>query len=49
MPLKEGNTIISVVISEEIKDELQVMADKEGRSLSNYVAKVLTDHVEKKE
>lgn len=37
---------IGLRISEELKQQLQRLADQEGRSLSNYVNLVLTKHVE---
>ena len=37
---------VSAYISEELKIELEKIADKQGRSLSNLVAFVLREYVE---
>ena len=36
---------MSLRIPREVKEELERLAKEDGRSLSNYVVRVLTDHV----
>ena len=39
-------TIIGIRVSETVKKSLQELADKEHRTLSNYVSKLLIEHLE---
>ena len=39
---------ISFMIEESMKQALQKLADKENRSLSNYVATILMKHLQEK-
>lgn len=36
---------MSLRIPREVKEELERLAKEDGRSLSNYVVRILTDHV----
>jgi len=40
---------MSLRIPREVKEELERLAKEDGRSLSNYVVRVLTDHVKNHE
>ncbi len=40
---------LGVRISEELKKKLQKLADKDNRTLSNYIEIVLQNHVKKME
>lgn len=41
------NIRVQTVISREIKDELEKLAKKDGRSISNYIARLIEMDVEK--
>jgi predicted HicB family RNase H-like nuclease len=41
MAIKKENTIIQVIISKEIKEQIEDKAKKDNRSLSNYIAHLL--------
>lgn len=45
MALAKDNTRIGLVVSKDFKEELQQLANSDGRTLSNYIVKVLIDHV----
>lgn len=36
---------MSLRVPKELKEKLEELAREDGRSLSNYVAKILADHV----
>jgi predicted HicB family RNase H-like nuclease len=38
---------IGLRITKELKDNLKYMAEKDNRSLSNYIEKILKNHVQK--
>lgn len=42
------DTTITIRISKALKDKLESMANKDGRSLSNYIINLLTKAIEKK-
>lgn len=44
--LKEGNTRITFVASVEEKEELAALAKKDGRSLGNYLTRLLSGEEE---
>ena len=46
MAIAKNNDRIGLTVSKEFKAELQKLADKDGRPLSNFVVKILTDYVE---
>lgn len=41
MPVEQ----VASYVESDVKQELEERAAREGRSLSNYVAKILTDHI----
>lgn len=43
--IKSENVILKTVVPENAKKDLQDLACSESRTLSNYVCKVLTDHL----
>ena len=45
MATSKNKTVTGIVIPKEIKEQLEQMAKKDRRSLSNYIAIVLEDHV----
>ncbi|REK68029.1 MAG: DNA-binding protein [Cohnella sp.] len=47
MPVSEKNERIVITVTKELKKELEQFAKQDDRSLSNYVHKVLREHVEK--
>lgn len=48
MAISSNNTIIKVTISKEAKKELERKAQNDGRSISNYVAKLIKEDLDKK-
>ena len=36
---------VSLRMEKELKERLEALAKEDGRSLSNYVVRILTDHV----
>lgn len=42
------DTTITIRISKSLKDKLEQMANKDGRSLSNYIIQLLSKAIEKK-
>ena len=49
MTISKDNDRVNVVISKKEKRELKELADKENRSLSNMVAKIIQEYLLKKE
>lgn len=47
MPVSKDNGRIVITVTKEVKAELEALADKDNRSVSNYVATILQKHVEK--
>ena len=43
------NKMYSLKFPEELKEKLQILADKDGRTLSNLIVKILSDYVQNKE
>ena len=43
------NKMYSLRFPEELKERLQMLADKDGRTLSNLIVKILSDYVQNKE
>ena len=43
------NKMYSLRFPEELKEKLQTLADKAGRTLSNLIVKILSDYVQDKE
>ena len=39
----------SLRLPEELKEKLQILADKDSRTLSNLIVKILSDYVQNKE
>ena len=39
----------SLRFPEELKEKLQILADKDNRTLSNLIVKILSDYVQDKE
>jgi predicted transcriptional regulator len=46
--VKLKNEMIGVRVSEDVKKSLQKIADREERSISWIVAKIIEDHLKKK-
>ena len=42
--IKEGNTRICLVVPQQLKDELSEQAQREQRTVSNLIVKVLTEY-----
>lgn len=49
MAVKESKTPLVVNVEKELKVKLQRLAEIEGRSLSNYVTRILLQHLEEVE
>lgn len=47
LTISKNNDIISVVVPREIKQKIKELAEKENRSIANYVATILKEHIEK--
>lgn len=47
MAVAKDNDRIVVTVSKEVKEQLERLADKDNRSLSNYASTILQRHVEK--
>lgn len=45
MPMSKNKTVTGVVIPKEIKEQLEQMAKRDRRSLSNYISIILEDYV----
>ena len=43
-----GMTRLSFTYQERMKNKLKFLAEKENRTLSSYVQKILADHLDKK-
>ena len=43
------NKMYSLRFPEELKEKLQTIADKDSRTLSNLIVKILSDYVQEKE
>ena len=43
------NKMYSLRFPEELKGKLQTLADKDSRTLSNLIVKILSDYVQEKE
>jgi len=41
MAIKKENTIIQVILPKQLKQKLEAQAQKDNRSLSNYIAHLL--------
>lgn len=48
MPMSKNKAITGVVITKEIKEQLEHMAKEDRRSLSNYISIILEDYVKHK-
>ena len=46
---KEETKIIGLRCPISIREKLQILADKDGRTLSNLIVKILSDYVQDKE
>ena len=46
---KEETKIIGVRCPIGVREKLQTLADKDGRTLSNLIVKILSDYVQNKE
>lgn len=49
MAISKDNDRLTIIISKDNKNKLSELAKKDGRSLSNYIVRVLEDHLSKKE
>ncbi|MBY6838857.1 ribbon-helix-helix domain-containing protein [Clostridium botulinum] len=47
MPISKNNTRIKVTISKDINEQLKQKADKDNRSVSNYVYNLIIKDLEK--
>jgi predicted DNA-binding protein len=45
MSLSDKNTRFTIVIPKDLKEQIKELADKENRSMGNYVSYILEDHV----
>jgi fructose-1,6-bisphosphatase/sedoheptulose 1,7-bisphosphatase-like protein len=45
MSIAADNDRLTVIIPKSLKTELKILADKENRSVSNYVVFILENHV----
>ena len=46
---KEETKMLGIRCPISIKEKLQILADKDGRTLSNLIVKILSDYVQDKE
>ena len=49
MAISKDNDRLVVIISKEVKAQLGELAEKDGRSVSNYVKVLLENHVKDKQ
>lgn len=47
MAISDKNDRLTIIISKDVKAALSDIADKDGRSMSQYVAKLINDDVSK--
>lgn len=45
MAIGKNSERLTVIVSSKTKRKLKYLADKDGRSVSNYVSNLLKDHV----
>lgn len=43
------NTSIQIRVAKDLKDQLEAKAKAEGRSLSNYIKRIIDNHTKQKE
>ena len=48
MPVSQEKSIVSAVISQTAKEELERIAEEQDRSMSNLIAIILKDYVKQK-
>lgn len=46
MAISKDNDRLTIIISKDLKEKLSVIAKEDGRSISNYVARLLEKHIE---
>ena len=49
MSISKNNDRLVVIVSKELKAKLGALAEKEGRTVSNYVKVLLENHVKNKQ
>ena len=49
MSISKNNDRLVVIISKELKTQLGALAEKDGRTVSNYVKVLLENHVKNKQ
>ena len=48
MATAKNKTVTGIVISKDIKEQLEILAKQDRRSLSNYISIILEDHIKQK-
>lgn len=48
MATAKNKTVTGIVISKDIKEQLETLARQDRRSLSNYISIILEDHIKQK-
>lgn len=46
--LADGKQYMTIVLPQELLDKITQLAEEDGRSRSNYVTRILEDHVKQK-
>ena len=46
MAIKKENDRLTIIINKELKNKLSEVAESDGRSISNYVAKLIDKHIQ---
>ena len=49
MPISQEKAIVSAVIPQDAKEELERIAEEQDRSMSNLIAIILKDYVKQKQ
>lgn len=49
MTISNENDRLTIIIPKYLKDQIKDLADREKRSMGNYVAHILEDHVKQKQ
>jgi predicted DNA-binding protein len=48
MAIPDNKTRVAVILDKELKDKLQVLANQDNRSMSNYILKLIEDDIKEK-
>jgi predicted DNA-binding protein len=48
MAIPDNKTRVAVILEKELKDKLQVLANEDNRSMSNYILKLIENEIKNK-